>query len=74
MLGLREPDVQPHLWLWVNPSPVCPVTGSAGMDLPGSDSPVALVTAATETSPNTSRDYSNAGRTEEDVLTSFSKA
>ncbi|XP_076214480.1 forkhead box protein R1 [Aptenodytes patagonicus] len=72
---LQEPGVQPHLWMWVNPSLVCPIPRSPGVGPAGSDSPVALVAGAAETSsPNTSWDYSDPDCSEEDVLSSSSEA
>ncbi|XP_009668327.2 forkhead box protein R1 isoform X1 [Struthio camelus] len=72
----KEPDVQPHLWMWVNPSLACPITGNPGIDSAGSDSPVlSSVIAATEaSSTNTSLNYSNLDCSKEDVLSSSSEA
>ncbi|XP_068023913.1 forkhead box protein R2-like [Melanerpes formicivorus] len=72
---LQEPSVQRHLWIWVNPSLVCPIHGSPGVDLNKSDSPVASVAGATETSSlNTSWDYTDLDCSEEEVLSSPSEA
>ncbi|XP_074972294.1 forkhead box protein R1 isoform X1 [Phalacrocorax aristotelis] len=72
---LQEPSVQPHLWMWVNPSLVCPIPGRPGVNPAGSDSPMASVAGAVETSsPNTSWDYSDPGCSKEGVLSSSSKA
>ncbi|XP_009953388.1 PREDICTED: forkhead box protein N5-like, partial [Leptosomus discolor] len=72
---LQDPSVQPHLWMWVNPSLVCPISGSPGIDLARSSSLVASAAGATETSsPNTSWDYSDPDCSEEDVLSSSSEA
>ncbi|KAM9269269.1 forkhead box protein R1 [Morus bassanus] len=71
----REPGVRPHLWMWVNPSLVCPIPGRPGVNPAGSNSLVASVAGATETSsPNTSWDYSNLDCSEEDALSSSSEA
>lgn len=61
--------------MWVNPSLVCPIPGSPGVDPARSDSPVASFAGATETSsPNTSWDYSDRDGSEEDALLSSSEA
>ncbi|XP_039352838.1 uncharacterized protein LOC120375888 isoform X2 [Mauremys reevesii] len=39
-----ESDVQPHLWMWVNPNLVCPITGYLNKGVPGK--PVHLVAPA----------------------------
>ncbi|KAM6295756.1 forkhead box protein R1 [Aegotheles albertisi] len=49
-------------------------TWSPGTDLAGSNSPVSSVPDATETSPNTSWDYSNSDSSEEDEPSSSSEA
>jgi len=60
---------------WVNPSLVCPILGSPGIDPDGSDSPVASVAGAKETSsPNTFWDYSDPDCSKEDVLSPSSEA
>ncbi|KAM9654745.1 forkhead box protein R1 [Morphnus guianensis] len=70
-----EPGVQPHLWMWVNPSLVCPIPGTPGVDLARSNSLMASIGGATEpSSPNTSCDYSDLDCSEEDVLSSSSEA
>ncbi|XP_030361083.1 forkhead box protein R1 [Strigops habroptila] len=74
---LQGQGVQPHLWMWVNPSLACPLPGSPGADPTRSESLVASVAGATETSsPNTSWDdyCSNLDCSKEDVLSSSSKA
>lgn len=61
--------------MWVNPSLVCPIPRSPGVGPAGSDSPVASLAGAAETSsPNTSWDYSDPDCSEEDVLSSSSEA
>ncbi|XP_050766785.1 forkhead box protein R1 [Gymnogyps californianus] len=71
----QEPGVQPHLWTWVNPSLVCPIPGSPGVDPAGSNSPAASAAGAAETSsPNTSWDYSDPDCSEDDVPSSSSEA
>ncbi|XP_051494283.1 forkhead box protein R1 [Apus apus] len=71
----REPGVQPHLWMWVNPNLVCSIPGSPGMDPARSNGPVASVPDAMETSsPNTSWDYSDSDCFKEDVVSSSSEA
>uniref|UniRef100_A0A672V370 Fork-head domain-containing protein n=1 Tax=Strigops habroptila TaxID=2489341 RepID=A0A672V370_STRHB len=63
--------------MWVNPSLACPLPGSPGADPTRSESLVASVAGATETSsPNTSWDdyCSNLDCSKEDVLSSSSKA
>ncbi|XP_029877030.1 forkhead box protein R1 [Aquila chrysaetos chrysaetos] len=71
----REPGVQPHLWMWVNPSLVCPIPGTPGVDPARSNSLMASIGGATEpSSPNTSCDYSDLDCSEEDVLSSSSEA
>ncbi|XP_035744630.1 forkhead box protein R1 [Egretta garzetta] len=66
-----EPGIQSHLWMWVNPSLVCPIAGSPGVDPAGSDNRVASGAGDTEaSSPNASWDYSDPDCSEEDVLSS----
>ncbi|XP_010117399.1 PREDICTED: forkhead box protein N5-like, partial [Chlamydotis macqueenii] len=72
---LQEPGVQPHLWMWVNPSLACPIPRSPGVDPAGSNSLVASAASATETSPpNTSWDCTDPDCSEEDVLSPSSEA
>lgn len=57
--------------MWVNPSLVCPIAGSPGVDPAGSDNRVASGAGDTEaSSPNASWDYSDPDCSEEDVLSS----
>ncbi|XP_009877824.1 PREDICTED: forkhead box protein R1 [Charadrius vociferus] len=71
----QEAGVQPRLWMWVNPSLACPIPGSPGVDPDGSNSPVASVAGATETSsPNASWDDSDPDGSKENVLPSSSEA
>ncbi|XP_039352829.1 forkhead box protein R1 isoform X2 [Mauremys reevesii] len=72
----REFNVQPHLWMWVNPNLVCPIAGCPSVDMPGPSSPAFSVAATAPgfSSPSPSLNYSNLDCSEEDLLSSSSEA
>ncbi|KAG6926724.1 forkhead box R1, partial [Chelydra serpentina] len=70
-----ESYVQPHLWMWVNPSLVCPIASCPSVDMPGSSSPAfSVATAPGFSSPSPSLNYSHLDCSEEDLLSSSSEA
>ncbi|XP_059576096.1 forkhead box protein R1 isoform X2 [Alligator mississippiensis] len=70
-----ESNVQPHLWMWVNPNVVCPTARHLGTDAT-EDRSLSSSTAAdiSFSSPSPSLDYSNLDCSEEDLLSSASEA
>ncbi|XP_006120989.2 forkhead box protein R1 [Pelodiscus sinensis] len=69
-----ESYVQSHLWMWVNPNVVCPISGCPSVDLPAPSNPeFSVADAPGFSSPSSSLNYSNLDCSEEDLLSSSSE-
>ncbi|XP_014804992.1 PREDICTED: forkhead box protein R1 [Calidris pugnax] len=71
----KGPGDQPHLWMWVKPSLVCPIPGSPGPAPDRLHSPVASAAGAAEASfPKTSQDDADPDCSEKDAPSATSEA